>query len=163
MKTAKRARRALPMSILALKLSLPLSLALSLSGCVGVRVHDHASGRPLALTLCQQGETLQQSSTLYFGADRPDGGVVSDAEWSRFLADEVTPRFPDGLTWFDARGQWRSNNSAIVHEASRIIVLLHDAAPDKQKRLDAIAAAYKKQFAQESVLQERVAVCARFH
>jgi hypothetical protein len=35
-------------------------------------------------------------------------GNVSDRNWDRFLADEVTPRFPDGLTVFDAKGQWRN-------------------------------------------------------
>jgi hypothetical protein len=36
--------------------------------------------------------------TLYFGRSRPDGGTVSDEEWKIFLADIVTPRFPEGLT-----------------------------------------------------------------
>jgi hypothetical protein len=140
-----------------------MSLSLLLSGCVGVRVHDRASGRPVALTLCQQGESPQQRSTLYFGAARPDGGSVSDRQWQEFLANTVTPAFPDGLTWFAGRGQWRGDNADVVREDSRIIVLLHDGDLRTQRRVDRIAAAYKLAFAQEAVLQERVAVCVRFH
>jgi hypothetical protein len=140
-----------------------LGLSFLLSACAGVRVHDRASGRPVALTLCQQGETVQQRSTLYFGAARPDGGVVSDQEWQDFLAQTVTPAFPDGLTWFAARGQWRGGDATIVREDSRLIVLLHDGDVRTQQRLDRIAERYKRAFAQESVLQERVAVCVRFH
>lgn len=33
--------------------------------------------------------------------------MVSDEDWRAFLAAEVTPRFPDGLTVIDAAGQWR--------------------------------------------------------
>ena len=35
------------------------------------------------------------------------GEVVDDAAWASFLADTATPRFPNGLTVLDARGQWR--------------------------------------------------------
>lgn len=140
-----------------------LGLCLSLSACVGVRLHDRASGRPVALTLCQPGETLQQRSTLYFGAARPDGSMVNDPQWQDFLAESVTPRFPKGLTWLAAQGQWRGSNGDIVREHARTIVLLHDAAEATQHQIDRIAAEYKQAFAQEAVLQERVSLCMRFH
>jgi hypothetical protein len=140
-----------------------LGLSFLLSACVGMRVHDRASGKPVALTLCQQGESVQQRSTLYFGAAMPDGGVVSDQQWQDFLAGTVTPKFPDGLTWFNARGQWRGGDKTIVREDSRVIVLLHDGDLRTQQRLDRIAESYKRAFAQEAVLQERSTVCARFH
>jgi Protein of unknown function (DUF3574) len=136
-------------------------VAIALSGCVGLKVHDRASGQPVALTLCHKGETLLQRSTLYFGAARPDGGMVSDAEWTRFLVEVVTPAFPDGMTWFDAHGQWRGDAGDVVRESSRLIVLLHATDKATQRRIDSIARHYKRAFAQESVLQERSAVCAR--
>src|SRR5262245_20410541 len=39
---------------------------------------------------------------LYFGRSIPGGGQVSDNEWEKFLADVVTPRFPDGFTILNA-------------------------------------------------------------
>src|SRR6185503_16288331 len=35
---------------------------------------------------------------LYFGSSKPDGSVVTEAEYQLFVNNEVTPRFPDGLT-----------------------------------------------------------------
>jgi hypothetical protein len=132
-----------------------------LGGCAGLTVYDRPSGRPVALTLCAKGETPQQKSTLYFGAARPDGGSVSDAEWAAFLADTATPAFPDGLTWFDAHGQWRGAEAAVVREPSRVLVLLHGADAASLRRVQRLADAYARRFAQEAVLRERTAVCMR--
>lgn len=93
--------------------------------------------------------TTELCDTLYFGTEKPDGGVVSDAEWQRFLADVVTPRFPEGFTTWDANGQWRDKKGVIEHERTHILMLLnaHDALVRE------VIAAYKQQFAQESVLR----------
>ena len=47
---------------------------------------------------------------LFFGRSRGDVEVVSDKAWRGFLAAEITPRFPDGLTVLDAAGQWRDGS-----------------------------------------------------
>ena len=78
-------------------------------------------------------------------------GKASHARWKRFLAREVTPRFPDGLTVYETTGQWRDPASkAITREKSRVLRILvpADIARDK---IEAVAAAYKSQFAQKSV------------
>ena len=44
-------------------------------------------------------------------------GKASDARWRQFLAREVTPRFPDGLTVYETYGQWRNPaRNTIVRE-----------------------------------------------
>src|SRR5262249_11578696 len=43
---------------------------------------------------------------IFFGRAIPGGGSVSEEEWATFLAEVVTPRFPDGLTVWRAEGQW---------------------------------------------------------
>lgn len=43
---------------------------------------------------------------LFLGRQIPGGGMVSDADWTAFLAEVVTPRFPEGLTVWRAEGQW---------------------------------------------------------
>ncbi|ACI53025.1 conserved hypothetical protein [Gluconacetobacter diazotrophicus PA1 5] len=91
--------------------------------------------------------------SLLFGLTRPDGGVVTDAEWADFLRREVTPRFPDGLSVFQAMGQWRDRVSGqVTAEPSRIVWIAADAsAPDLRARLDAIRAGYRHDFQQQSV------------
>lgn len=77
---------------------------------------------------------------------------VSDKAWDRFLAAEVTPRFPDGLTVYDARGQWRDpKTQKISRERSKVVMIAMPPADDNQTRLDAIVGAYKSQFKQQSV------------
>ena len=78
-------------------------------------------------------------------------GKASEARWKQFLAREVTPRFPDGLTVYETTGQWRDPaTKAITREKSRVlrIIVPADIARDK---IDALAAVYKTQFAQKSV------------
>jgi hypothetical protein len=74
---------------------------------------------------CPAGERTVVSEVLYFGTARPQG-VVSAAEWSDFLRDEVTPRFPSGFSVWDAAGQWRSAAGTIDREASHVISVVHN-------------------------------------
>jgi hypothetical protein len=77
---------------------------------------------------------------------------VSDAAWDRFLTAEVTPRFPDGLTVYDARGQWRNpQTKKISRERSKVVMIAMPPADDNQTRLSAIIEAYKTRFKQQSV------------
>lgn len=146
-------------------ISLLAALALcSSSGCVLVREHGtHRGARSLALTTCHRGETAMQRSTLYFGAAVPNSLDTVDAgEWQQFLVHEVTPRFPDGLTWFEAHGQWRGQDGEVIGEASRVLVLLHADERESRGAIAAIRTAYRGTFAQEAVLHEHVRVCAAF-
>ncbi|HEY5338323.1 MAG TPA: DUF3574 domain-containing protein [Rhizomicrobium sp.] len=94
---------------------------------------------------------------LLFGA-----GVVSDAQWTMFLAREVTPRFPDGLTAFDGTGQWKRPDGRITAERSHILLLWHAPGADSDTKIDAIRAAYKKQFHQLSVMRVDGEDCVSF-
>lgn len=87
-----------------------------------------------------------------FGRDIGHRVGVSEAAWTRFLAREVTPRFPDGLTVVDAVGQWRDPGSGrIVREPSKLVMIVLPGKDDDQARLDAVVQAYKQQFRQQSV------------
>ena len=75
------------------------------------------------------GGTAQVQDTLYFGMSKKDG-VVTDAEWQAFVDEAITPRFPDGLTVFDARGQWRGADGAIGRERSKALLIVHAPGPE---------------------------------
>jgi hypothetical protein len=51
---------------------------------------------------------MRATAELVFGrsSDDPAHPSVSEADFTRFLNEEVTPRFPDGLTVIDAQGRW---------------------------------------------------------
>jgi len=99
----------------------------------------------------------QVRTTLYFGMSRPTG-AVSELEWQLFLRDDVTPRFPDGLTVWDAQGQWRGK-TGIEQERLKVLLLVHpDGAKARASVLELIDR-YRKKFDQESVLWETARVC----
>jgi len=79
-------------------------------------------------------------------------GKASGASWRQFLAREVTPRFPDGLTVYDTYGQWRDpKRNVIVRERSRVLRIIVPADAPAQYNIAAVAEAYKSQFRQKSV------------
>jgi hypothetical protein len=88
---------------------------------------------------------------LYLGQATPTG-VVSEAQWQRFVIDAVTPRFPDGFTVLDGKGQWRAPDGVIRQESTRVLEIAHDGTPLTQARVRAVAKAYEHQFSQHSVL-----------
>jgi hypothetical protein len=91
---------------------------------------------------------------LYFGTDKP-GPDISEAQFRRFVAEVVTPRFPDGLTILSAIGQFREDDGDIIREDSKVIVLLYPAAVagDANQRIEEIRGLYQTQFQQQSVLR----------
>lgn len=91
--------------------------------------------------------------SLLFGLTRPDGRPVTDTEWAAFLRDEVTPRFPDGLSVFQTMGQWRDRvTGRVTHEPSRIVwIAAGVATPDLLARIAAIRTSYRQRFQQQSV------------
>jgi hypothetical protein len=123
--------------------------------------------------VCPAGETRSVVTELFFGRDGAGRRVVGEAAWDKFLAREITPRFPDGLTVIDARGQWRDPATRrITREATKLVVLVTPAGPSpssapgsdvsREKRVAAIVAAYTRRFHQKSVLVLTHVVCARF-
>ena len=79
-------------------------------------------------------------------------GKASDTRWREFLAREVTPRFPDGLTVYETTGQWRDPvTQKIAREKSRVLRIIVPADAPTQDKIAAVTEAYKKQFRQKSV------------
>lgn len=99
---------------------------------------------------------------LMFGRNIGEVLGVSDEAWSRFIDEEVTPRFPDGLTVLDAYGQWRDTASGrIVREPGKLLrIILTDGAAEP--KLQEITEAYKRRFQQQSVILTLSRACVAF-
>src|SRR5476651_701049 len=87
-------------------------------------------------------------------------GAVSDADWASYLAEEVTPRFPDGLTAVDGAGQWRDPSGMISRERSKMLIILVFDVPAHVPKVQAMIDVYLKRFHQQAVLHTEHAVCA---
>lgn len=108
----------------------------------------HDSPRPW------QGELFVRTE-LFFGSAKADGSDVSEEAFQRFLDTEVTPRFPEGLTLFSGRGQFRNSIGTIVEERAKMLILLYPVSTreDSSLKIEQIRHAYKKAFQQESVMR----------
>ena len=119
-----------------------------------------AGCNPLAEPACPDGSDAYVEYQLFMGRGGESGEVVSDADWDRFLAESVTPRFPDGLTVLDGQGQWRNSAGRIERERSKVLILF--AAAGDQGNIDAISGEYETRFGQESVLRVVGDACVSF-
>lgn len=91
-------------------------------------------------------------SELYFAA-------VAPASWQAFLAKEITPRFPDGLTWLDVNGQWRGPSGVEEKLPSRLVIVLYADNPGNRQALTDINRVFRERFG-FSVLQVTTSVIA---
>lgn len=109
-------------------------------------------------------------SELYFGVGEESGpsaraqtDVISEAQWRAFLDREVTPRFPDGLTVFDAYGQWLFRGASEPNRLrTKVLVILHEDTPQRRNDIEAIRLAWKQATRHQSVLWSRQAVEVSF-
>ena len=129
-----------------------LGLVLLLAGCAA------------APEACPRGAGSATIAEAYFGRNVKGRAPVTDAEWARFMAEVVTPAFPDGLTVLDGMGQWRNAAGQISREDGKVLLLVlpgQDQAA-ASARLAPVTATWKARFAQESVLTVFRAGCAGF-
>jgi len=107
---------------------------------------------------CGGSSAPQIRTTLYFGLSRPKGSV-SELDWQIFLRDQVTKRFPDGLTVWQAEGQWLNPVGSIDREQSKVLLLVHADTAEARQAVQAVIQAYREAFDQQSVLWESARVC----
>ncbi len=151
----------------------PLFLAamISLAGCTTVPTPSPGT------TAAMQGDAARPAdahgwvrSELYFGvgqesgpADRPQTQQITEATWRDFLDKQVTPRFPDGFTVFDAYGQWMFRGAAEPNRLkTKVLVILHEDTPQRRADIEAIRLAWKQATGHQSVLWSRQPVEVSF-
>jgi hypothetical protein len=110
---------------------------------------------------CAPSGIVYMRTTLYFGLARP-AGTIREKQWKAFVREEVTLRFPQGFTVWEAQGQWQAANGQISRERSKVLLLVHSDTTPVRDSIVSLIASYKRRFQQESVLWETAMVCAAF-
>jgi hypothetical protein len=143
-----------PIAVFRLRLTilyvlLGLILSGGLTGCEKEDIKPHSE-----VTVKPHSEVTAQwvLDRLYFGRFMPSGEEVSVDAWSGFLAEVITPCFPEGFTWWDANGQWQEEDGIVVWESTFILEIVHLKSKADDDKLKAIIEVYKKRFQQGSVL-----------
>lgn len=139
--------RLLPAALL-----LCLALALAAAACAEPETTD-----------CPDGAEEWVEHRVFMGRGDGDVEVVGDEAWDAFLADVVTPRFPDGLTVLDASGQWRNSEGSIERERSKVLLIMAPPEADALRLINEISDEYKQRFNQEAVLQAVTDACVSFY
>lgn len=122
-------------------------LVLGLAGC--------ATQPPPA---CPPGQTQVRMAQVFLGARPP--AKLDAAAVARFVDQEVTPRFPNGVSVVNGGDQWKGAENQIMREASKVLLIVLPADGGGHKRLEAIRAAYRLQFGQESAVFLPPPTCA---
>jgi hypothetical protein len=144
------------------RLGLPALAVVAAAVGAGLVTVYRAAPTPAQPLACRAGSASMARVELLFGLGTRDGGTISDADWAAFLDAEVTPRFPAGLTVFSAYGQWRGETGPLTKEASRVLLVWYAPAPDSEHKIEAIRAAYRERFSQDSVMRVDGRSCVSF-
>lgn len=130
---------------------LPHVILLSLLGaCLASAWQPLAAETPAPS--CAGAQRPKQVAELLFGRDIGHRDHVSESAFSHFVARELSPRFPDGLTITDATGQWRDPaDGRLVREATKQVEIVLPGNADDQAKLEAAVTAYRREFRQHSV------------
>ena len=107
---------------------------------------------------CAPNEQPAINEYIYFGTATPDG-VVTGEQWTAFLRDVVTPRFPQGLSTWTASGQWQSQDGSLTREDSHVLNLVHANDAAIEKAVQELVGEYKTRFRQEAVLRVKSRAC----
>jgi hypothetical protein len=121
-----------------------------------------AARSPTAAPSCRGSAQALLRVEMLFGTVRPGASPVSDDDWARFLDQEVTPRFPSGLTVLQGAGQWRGRNAPVTKEQSKILIIWHEPTSRAEADIEAIRATYRRRFDQDSVMRVDSLSCVSF-
>lgn len=100
---------------------------------------------------CPEGEEPLRTAQLFFGRNIAGQPGISEAAFGAFVEEELTPRFPQGLTVLDGGGQWQGSENALIRQAAKVVVIVLPRT-GSDKLLDEVRERYKARFQQESVL-----------
>jgi Protein of unknown function (DUF3574) len=99
---------------------------------------------------------------LVFGMSRSAGPDITETEFQSFIDNQITPRFPDGLTVLNGNGQFKDSTGAIIKEKAKLLILLYPFTRASSRKVDDIRGDYLKMFQQQSVLRTDEEQCVSF-
>lgn len=115
-------------------------LMLGLAGCM-------SAPKPQG---CPVGQAPLRTAQLFLGAKAP--ATPTDGDLRRFVDQEVTPRFPDGVTVVDGGGQWKGSENRMIREASKVVLVVLPTSGDTHGKVEAVRAAYRSKFKQDPMV-----------
>lgn len=107
---------------------------------------------------CPAGQEELRTAQLFLGRGEPNNRSI-DRDIRRFVDEEITPRFPDGVTVVDGGGPWKGSENLLIREAAKVVLIVLPRG-DGPERVEAVRAAYRTRFRQDSALLINQSSCA---
>lgn len=127
-----------------------LAAAVVLTGC--------ATSRPQG---CAAGEKPMRTARFY--VLRPGHGRgLSDAAVRKFLDDEVSPNFPDGLTTVRGGHAWLGRDALLMRASVEVVQIVVPEGAQGDARIARVRAAYRARFGEDPVLHLSPPACMAF-
>jgi hypothetical protein len=111
--------------------------------------------------LCPAGQTPLRTAQLYLGRQIAGESTPSDAAVTKFLAEEVSPRFPDGLTVIRGGETWRGADDRLVRQSAKVVLIVLPRSEDAEQRIQLVRTAYKTRFRQDAIVRITRPACVR--
>jgi hypothetical protein len=138
-----------------------LLAAAGLSGCIVAQQQKPAPRPARAPPLaCAPGQEHLRTAELFLGRKTP--ATTSPADLQRFIDQEITPRFPEGVTVLDGGAQWQGSENALIRDAAKVVLIVLPAAGDPQAKVEAVRTAFRNRFNQDSVVVVTQPACVAF-
>jgi hypothetical protein len=136
-------------------------LVLALGGCGTIQGMWKPKPRAAAAPACPAGQENLRTAQLFLGRQAP-GAAIAPWDLQRFVEQEITPRFPDGVTVLDGGAQWKGSENILIRDAAKVVLIVLPARGDTQGRVEAVRAAYRQRFNQDSVVVVTPPACVEF-
>jgi hypothetical protein len=120
--------------------ALIVAAALTLTGCA-TAPHGGA---------CPGGEAQFRTAQLFLTAPPPTR--LSDEDVRRFVEQEVTPRFPKGVTVLDSTAPAKGADVVLVRDAAKTLLIVLPPKGDSYTAVEAVRTAYRARFRQDPVV-----------
>ena len=144
----------LPLPVPLFLIPVLVAAILALAACADIEV---------STSECADGGELWHEYRLFMGRGDGDREVVSDEAWAAFLAETITPRFPDGLSVIDVAGQGTTADGSLERERTKMLLVLVPPTDETAlNRMNEIGSEYKQRFNQNSVLRVITPACVAF-
>lgn len=115
-------------------------LMLGLAGCM-------SAPKPQG---CPAGQAQLRTAQMFLGTKT--FATPAERDLRRFVDQEVTPRFPDGVTVVDGGGQWKGSENRMIREAAKVVLVVLPTAGDSHGKVEAVRIAYRTRFKQDPLV-----------
>lgn len=107
---------------------------------------------------CCGNESLERKRVMirtevYFDREIPGQGEVSDIAFAKFVSEVVSRELPEGLTLFNAYGQYEERAGEILKQETKVLVVFHEDSVTESSSIDRIIAEYRKRFEGAKVMR----------